>query len=76
MKGIADAGFIVAFGNRNDQYHSWAVEIARGLSEPLLTREAFLAKVAFHLNSVPFVLALIEDGLLLLALDMSAHLPN
>ena len=25
MKGIADTGFLVAFANRNDIYHSWAV---------------------------------------------------
>ena len=25
MKGIADTGFLVAFGNRNDAHHDWAV---------------------------------------------------
>jgi hypothetical protein len=24
VKGIADTGFLVAFANRNDQYHDWA----------------------------------------------------
>jgi len=25
VKGIADTGFLVAFANRNDRYHAWAV---------------------------------------------------
>jgi hypothetical protein len=39
MKGIADTGFIVAAGNRTNVYHSWAADLARELTEPLL-REA------------------------------------
>jgi predicted nucleic acid-binding protein len=31
MKAIADTGLIVAFGNRTDRFHSWAVEIARNI---------------------------------------------
>ena len=49
MKGIADTGFIVAFGNRNDRYHGWSVEVARGITEPLLTCEAALAEAACQL---------------------------
>ena len=43
MKAIADTGFIVAFGNGNDRHHVWAVELARRITEPLLTCEAVLA---------------------------------
>ena len=43
MKAIADTGFIVAFGNRNDRYHSWAVATAQSLTEPALTCEAVLS---------------------------------
>ncbi len=42
MKGIADTGFIVAFGNRGDHHHEWALNIAKILTEPLLTCEAVL----------------------------------
>ena len=49
MKGIADTGFIVAFGNRGDHHHVWAVDLAKTLTEPLLTCEAVLAEAAFHL---------------------------
>jgi predicted nucleic acid-binding protein len=45
VKGIADTGFLVAFANRNDRYHNWAVSLAKGITEPLLTCEAVLAEV-------------------------------
>ena len=44
MKAIADTGFLVAFGNRNDQHHAWALEIAKRITEPLLTCDAVLAE--------------------------------
>ena len=50
MKGIADTGFLVAFGNRNDRHHPWALRVAERVSEPLLTCEAVLAETAFHLS--------------------------
>lgn len=50
MKGIADTGFLVAFANRTDRYHDWAVNLAKGVKEPLLTCEAVLAETAFHLQ--------------------------
>jgi predicted nucleic acid-binding protein len=76
MKAIADAGFIVAFGNRNDRHHGWAVEIARGISEPVLTCEAVLAEAAFHLRSSSYVLQLVEDGMLRPAFELSRNLPR
>ena len=76
MKGIADTGFLVAFVNRSDRYHEWAVRVAEGVSEPLLTCEAVLAETAFHLNSVELALALLRHGLATLAFDCRAHLPQ
>ena len=73
MKAIADTGLIVAFGNRTDRFHPWAVDIARGITEPLLTCEAVLAEAAFHLRSVPYVLSLVEDGMLSIAFEMTKH---
>ena len=74
MKGIADTGFIVAFGNGNDRHHAWALEVAKGISEPLLTCEAVLAEAAFHLGSSAYVLALVRDEMLRLAFDCSRNL--
>ena len=73
MKAIADTGLIVAFGNRTDRFHPWAVDIAKSITEPLLTCEAVLAEAAFHLRSVPFVLSLVEDGMLRIAFEMAKH---
>jgi predicted nucleic acid-binding protein len=74
MKGIADTGFIVAAGNRDDLYHQWAMEISRSLSEPLLTCEPVLAEAAFHLGSSSLVLSLVRDGMLRLAFDCNRNL--
>lgn len=74
MKGIADTGFIVAAGDRDDRYHGWAVSVARSVTEPLLTCEAVLAEAAFHLRSSEYVLTLVEDGLLRVAFDCSENL--
>jgi uncharacterized protein len=74
MKAIADTGFLVAFGNRGDYHHEWALRIAEQVTEPLLTCEAVLAESAFHLGSSALVLALIRDGLVRPALVMSEHI--
>jgi predicted nucleic acid-binding protein len=76
MKAIADTGLIVAFGNRTDRFHSWAVDVAKTITEPLLTCEAVLAEAAFHLRSVSYVLSLVEDGMLRIAFEMTKHQPR
>lgn len=74
MKGIADTGFLVAFANRGDAHHQWAVGVAERLSEPLLTCEAVLAETAFHLRDAALVLAMLREGLVTLAFDCRDHL--
>lgn len=74
MKGIADTGFLVAFANRGDQHHDWAVGVAERVDAPLLTCEAVLAESAFHLRSARIVLEMLNEGLIRVALDVSAHL--
>jgi len=74
MKAIADTGFLVAFANRRDSHHKWAVEIAERVSEPLLTCEAVLAETAFHLGSSALALAFVRDGLVRPALVVEDHL--
>jgi predicted nucleic acid-binding protein len=74
VKGIADTGFLVAFANRNDTHHEWAVGVAERLSEPLLTCEAVLAEAAFHLQDTALVLAMLREGLVALAFDCRDHL--
>ena len=74
MKGISDTGLIVAFGNRNDRHHAWAVEVAQHITAPLLTCEAVLAEAAFHLGSSAYVLELVADGMLRVAFDCARDL--
>jgi uncharacterized protein len=74
MRGIADTGFIVAAIHRSDRYHPWADQIARQITEPLLTCEAVLAEAAFHLRSSSAVLALVRAGMLKVAFDAQREL--
>ena len=76
MKGIADTGFLVAFVNRGDAHHEWALHLATQITEPLLTCEAVLAETAFHLQDSALVLAMLRDGLVSLAFDCNDHLPQ
>ncbi len=76
MKAIADTGFIVAFGNRNDRHHSWAVATARALMEPAITCEAVLSEASFHLASPAYVLELVAQGMLRISFDCGRHVPQ
>lgn len=74
MRGIADTGFVVAFLNGRDRYHTWADEIGMRTTEPLLTCEAVLAETIFQIGSVSDVLGLVQFGFLKLAFDLRANL--
>jgi predicted nucleic acid-binding protein len=74
VRAIADTGFLVAFGNRKDHHHAWAVEIAERVTEPLLTCEAVLAETAFHLASSSLVLEFVREGLVRPAFVAGEHL--
>jgi predicted nucleic acid-binding protein len=74
VKGIADTGLLVAFANRNDRHHEWAVGVAEQVTEPLLTCDAVLAEAAFHLRSARTVLDMVRDGLVRPEFDVRQHL--
>jgi uncharacterized protein len=74
MKAIADTGFIVAFGSQGDYHHAWAVDIARNITEPLITCEAVLAEAAFQLGSGSYVLSLLRNDMLRLGFDLTRNL--
>jgi predicted nucleic acid-binding protein len=76
MKGIADTGLLVAFANRNDVHHDWAVSIAKQVSEPLLTCEAVLAETAYHLGDLSLVIAMLDTRLVTIAFAVGDHLPQ
>jgi len=76
LNGIADTGFLVAFANRGDRHHDWALGVAERIDAPLLTCEAVMAETAFHLRSARLALAMITEGLVQLAFDCRDHLPQ
>ena len=67
-------GLLVAFANRNDKFHDWAVGIAEQITEPLLTCEAVLAETAFHLGRCGIVFQMVRDGLVRLAFECTQHM--
>jgi predicted nucleic acid-binding protein len=73
MRGIADTGFLVAFLNRSDRHHRWALEIARAVSEPLLTCESVISESGFQVGSIQQVFDLVEDGFLKIAFDLGRN---
>ena len=74
MSGIADTGFLVAFGNRNDEHHDWAVNVAREIHGPLLTCDAVLAETTFHLGDARLVLDFVSAGLVKPSFVLAEHL--
>jgi uncharacterized protein len=73
VKAIVDTGFLVAFGNRTDRYHMWAIQLALSITDPLLTCDAVLAEAAFHLGDAELVLDFVRTGLVKPAFDCASH---
>ena len=73
MKALADTGFLVAFANRRDRHHDWAMNIAAQVTEPLLTCDSVLSEAAFHLEDAGLVLALVQNGLVLPNFQVADH---
>jgi len=73
---ILDTGPLVAFLNRRDRFHAWAVAQLDGIEPPLLTCEPVLSEVCFLLRHDPAgpaaVLDLVHDDLLRVGL----HVPD
>lgn len=80
MSAICDTGPLVAFLNRRDPYHDWAVALLKQVRPPLLTCEAVLTEAAYFLreDGLPLdpVFELLEREALRLAFDLSAHWPR
>jgi predicted nucleic acid-binding protein len=50
---LVDTGPIVAFLNRRDRHHRWAVDTWASLSPPLLTCEAVLSEAIYLVRHLP-----------------------
>jgi uncharacterized protein len=80
MITICDTGPIIAYLNRNDPYHRWAVEVMKDVRPPMLTSEPVLTEAAYFLREdgagTDPMFQLIERGALLIDFDLSTHWPR
>lgn len=76
---IADTGPLVAFFDRAERNHAWAVERVRELEAPLLVCEPVLAEVMVLLGQLPkaqdALFELLENGALRMAFHVDEHVP-
>jgi uncharacterized protein len=77
---ICDTGPLVAYLNRNDPYHSWAVALMRQVRSPMLTTEPVLTEAAYFLRAdrvdVDPLFQLLERDAVRLDLQIAAHWPR
>ena len=80
MSAICDTGPLIAYLNRADPHHAWAVALMKQVRPPLLTCEPVLTEAAYFLReddlTVDPLFELFERGVLRLAFDLSAHWPR
>lgn len=80
MTTICDTGPLVAFLNRNDPYHAWAVALLKQVPHPMLTCEPVLTEAAYFLreDGVPLdpLFQMLEREALRIQFDMSSHWPR
>ena len=77
-KVLLDTGPLVAFLNKNDRYHDWAITRFATMTPPLITCEAVISESCFLLrhyeNGVSNVLNLIERELLVIPFRLEDEL--
>lgn len=77
-KIIVDTGPIVAFLNKNDQYHEWAKTQFSLLDPPLITCESVISEACYLLNNFEHgasnVLELIERQLIIMPFDLQSEI--
>ena len=80
MIAICDTGPLVAYLNRNDPYHSWAVELMKQVRSPMLTTEPVLTEVAYFLRAdqvdLDPLFQLLERNVVRVDLQIAAHWPR
>lgn len=80
MISICDTGPLVAYLNRNDPYHSWAVALMRQVRSPMLTTEPVLTEAAYFLRAdrvdVDPLFQMLERDAIRLDLQIAAHWPR
>jgi len=77
---ICDTRLVVAYLNRNDPHHRWAVTVMKQTSPPMLTGKAVLTKAVYFLREdgadLDPLFQQLERDVLRLAFDLSSHWPR
>jgi len=77
---IADAGPLVAYFDRSERHHRWAVERVEELEAPILVCEPVLAEAMFLLARLPkaqdVLLEYLQNGALILAFRLEQHIDD
>ncbi len=77
MINICDTGPLLAYLNRHDPHHGWAVRLMKQVAAPLLVCEPVLTEVAYFLRedglTVDPLFQLLEREALRLEFDLSSH---
>lgn len=80
MTAICDTGPLVAYLNRNDPYHTWAVAVMKQVRPPMLTCEPVLTEAVYFLREdgleVDPLFQLLERGALHLQFEVATHWPR
>jgi uncharacterized protein len=80
MITICDTGPLLAYLNRHDPHHGWAVGLMKLVAPPLLVCEPVLTEVVYFLRENGLTLdplfQLLERKALQLEFDLSAHWPR
>lgn len=80
MTTICDTGPLVAYLNRHDPHHAWAVGIMKQARPPLLICEPILTETVYFLREdglmIDPLFQMLERGAIRLQFDMSAHWPR
>ena len=80
MITICDTGPLVAYLNRRDAHHAWAVGIMKQTRPPMLICEPILTEAVYFLREdgveVDPLFQLLQRGAIRLQFDMSAHWPR
>jgi predicted nucleic acid-binding protein len=77
---ICDTGPLVAYLNRHDPYHSWAVAAMKQIRPPTLTCEPVFTEAVYFLRedgvAVDPLFEMIERNAVIVTFDLSAHWPR
>ena len=80
MITICDTGPLLAYLNRNDPHHKWAIALMKQVRAPMLVCEPVLTEVACFLRedglSIDPLFQLLEREAIRLSFDLSAHWPR